>query len=133
MSFLNGLLFLSALPVAYILLITGQGPITPWVAKCIIQVFVAFTNLLLVKRNIPEFDVSLYLKNTVIPALIALAIILTVTYIVYSQFPDSNWWRFLTTCAVSTVAVCATVFFIVFDKKMRLFVINKAKEILKIK
>ena len=133
MSFLNGVLFLSALPVAYVLLITGQGPIAPWIAKCIIQVLVAFTNLLLVKRNIPEFDVPCYLKNTVLPLLAALIITLPVTYLVYNQFSDSSWWRFLSTCAASSVAVCLTVFFIVFDKKMRLFVINKAKEILKIK
>ena len=133
MSFLNGALFLSSLPISYVLLVTGQGPIAPWIAKCVIQVFIAITNLLLVKRNIPEFEVSLFLKSTVRPALIALAIILPITYLVYKQFPDSNWWRFLTTCTVSTIAVCMTVFFIVFDKKMRQFVINKAKELLKIK
>ena len=133
MSFLNGALFISSLPVAYVLLVTGHGPITPWIAKCVIQVFIALTNLLLVKKNIQEFDVPIFLKNTVLPALITLAIIFPITSFVYKQFPDSNWWRFLTTCAVSTIVVCVTVFFIVFDKKMRLFVINKAKEILKIK
>lgn len=133
MSLLNGLLFLSSLPVAYLLLLTGKGPIAPWIAKSVIQLLVVVTNLFLVKKNIPEFNTVHYLKGAVFPALISVAIILPITYLVYKQFPDSSWWRFLATCTASTVSVCVTVFFIVFDQKMRLFVINKAKALLKIR
>lgn len=127
MSILDGVLFLSSLPIAYILLITGKGPIAPWIAKCIIQLFVASANLYLVKRNIPKFDVSLFLRNTVLRLLISLMIILPITYLVFSLLSDSNWLRFLITCTVSTITVCGSAYFIVFDKKMRLFLINKVK------
>ena len=131
MSIANGIIFLSSVPIAYFLLLTGKNPIAPWIAKCILQLLVAASNLYSVKRNIPEFNVAFYLKNTVLPAILSVSIILLVTYLVYRQFPDSSWWRFLSVCTVSTLTVAATVFFIVFDKKMRSFFIQKAKTLIK--
>lgn len=132
MSVINGGFFISALPVSYLLLVTGKGAMAPWIAKCILQLFVAISNLCLVKKNIPEFNAPQFLKSTVLPALLSIVIILPITYLVYRQFPDSSWWRFLSVCVVSTAVVSATVFFIVFDKKMRHFVIDKAKSIIRI-
>lgn len=131
MSIANGIIFLSSVPIAYILLLTGKNPIAPWIAKCVLQLFVSMSNLYCVKRNIPEFDVALFLKHTALPAILSVSIILPITYLVYRQFPDSSWWRFLSVCTVSTLTVAATVYFIVFDKKMRDFFILKAKAFIK--
>ena len=131
MSIANGIIFLSSVPIAYFLLLTGKNPIAPWIAKCVLQLLVSMFNLYCVKRNIPEFNVAFYLKNTVLPAILSVSIILPVTYLVYRQFPDSSWWRFLSVCTVSTLTVAATVFFIVFDKRMRDFFILKAKTLIK--
>ena len=131
MSLLNGLFFFSALPVTYIMLMTGKDPTAPWLAKCIIQLLMELTNLYLVKKNIREFNVFLFLRRAILPALIAITIILPITYLVYIQFPESSWWRFLSVCTASTLAVASTVFFIVFDKRMRVFAINKARSLIK--
>ena len=131
MSLVNGTIFLSSVPITYFLLLSGNNPIIPWIAKCILQLFVAASNLYVVKRNIPDFNIAFYLQNTILPASLSILIILPVTYLVYKQFPDSSWWRFLSVCAVSTLSVCATVFFIVFDKKMRDFILARIKAIVK--
>ena len=130
MSILNGLFFFSALPVSYLLLLSGHNPIAPWIAKCVIQLLLELTNLFLVKRNIREFNILQFLKRAVLPALISIAAVLPITYFVYKQFPDTSWWRFLAVCTASTISVAVTVFFIVFDKRMRTFVISKVKALL---
>lgn len=130
MSLVNGLILLSSVPIAYSLLITGKNPIAPWIAKCVLQLLIAVSNLYSVKHNIPDFDIFYFLRKSALPALLSTAIILPITYFVYRLFPDSSWWRFLSVCAVSTLAVAVTVFYLVFDQKMRVFVINKAKTML---
>lgn len=129
MSIINGAFFFAALPISYILLLTGHSPIVPWIAKSILQLCLELTNLFLVKKNIPEFNILFFLKKAILPALVSLSIILPVSYLVYRQFPGSSWWRFLAVCSASTLSVGATVFFIVFDKRMRTFVLNKAKSV----
>lgn len=131
MSIINGAFFFTALPVSYFLLLTGHSPIIPWIAKSILQLCMELTNLFLVKKNIPDFNILLFLKKAILPALVSLSIILPVSYIVYRQFPDSSWWRFLAVCTTTTLTVAITVFFIVFDKKMRVFVLNKARSMFK--
>lgn len=131
MSIVNGTIFLSSVPIAYFLLQAGKNPIAPWIAKCFLQVLVAMSNLYIVKNNIPEFDVNYYFKKAILPALLSIIIIVPFTFLVFKQFPSSSWWRFLTVCAVSTITTLITVFFIVFDKRMRQFAINKALSIIK--
>lgn len=127
MSIANSVIFLTSVPIAYFLLKAGKSPIAPWIAKCVLQILVAMSNLYCVKRNIREFNVGNYLINAIVPALISVAIILPITYLVFRSFTESSWLRFLSVCMTSTLAVSVTVFFIVFDKKMRNFVTNKAK------
>ena len=131
MSLVNGLILLSSVPIAYSLLITGKNPIAPWIAKCLLQLLIAASNLYSVKHNIPDFDIVYYLRKSALPALISTAIILPITFFVYRQFPDSSWWRFLSVCIVSTIVVAVTVFYIVFDQKMRNYVFNTAKKFIR--
>lgn len=133
MSVITGFIWIMCVPISYLMLSYGLFPEVCYLVRIGLYLIIVPIYLTLIKKNIPEFDIPLYLRNTFIPILIATAIVLPITFIVYKQFPDSSWWRFLATCATSTITICVTVFFIVFDKKMRLFVINKAKEILKIK
>ena len=131
MSLANGIILLSSVPIAYALLVTGKNPIAPWIAKCFLQLLIAVSNLFSVKHNIPEFDITYYLRKSALPALLSTAIILPITYLVYRLFPDSSWWRFLSVCSVSTLVVVLTVFIIVFDQKMRDYVINTAKKFIR--
>ena len=130
MSLVNGTIWVTIVPISYILFLYGGKPIVPYVTKYALLVFVVLSNLYSVKNNIPEFDRPLYLKKTLLPALASTAISLSITALVYYQFDCPSWARFLSVCTTSTITVCTTVFFIVFDKPMRDAVIHKAKQIL---
>ncbi len=132
MSLVNGTLWVTVVPLTYLLLLLGKGPIVPYLVKYFVLFFVVLSNLHSVKKNIPEFDRAFFLKKTILPAAISAAISLILTALVFFQFKGPSWWRFLAVCITSTVSVSATVFFIVFDKQMRRAVLNKAKHILKI-
>lgn len=130
MSLVNGSIWVTVVPITYVLLLKGYSPIVPYVVKYFLLFFVVLSNLYSVKKNIPEFDRFHYLKNTLLPALASAALSIGLTAIVYSLFEGPSWRRFLAVCATSTIAVSSTVFFIVFDKHIRIVVINKAKHIL---
>ena len=130
MSVVNGTIWVTVVPITYILLLSGKGPIVPYIVKYFLMLLVVFSNLYSVKKNIPEFDRGLFLRKTILPAMISAAISMALTVVVFFQFKESSWWRFLAVCTTSTISVCATVFFIVFDQNMRDAVIKKAKEIL---
>ncbi len=125
MSLVNGSIWITVVPITYALLLTGKSPIVPYVVKYFLLLFVVISNLYSVKKNIPEFDRAYFLKNTILPILLSAAISMAVTAVVYYQFDEPSWWRFLAVCFASTISVCATVFFIVFDKHIREVVINR--------
>lgn len=130
MSIVNGSIWVTVVPITYILLLSGKGPIVPYIVKYFLMCLVVFSNLYSVKKNIPEFDRGLFLRKTIVPALESAAISMALTALVYFQFPESSWWRFLAVCTTSTISVSATVFFLVFDQHMRDVVIEKAKQFL---
>ena len=130
MSVVNGTIWVMVVPITYIMLLSGKGPVVPYIVKYFLMLLVIFSNLYSVKKNIPEFDRGLFLRKTILPAMISAAISMALTAVVFFQFKESSWWRFLAVCTTSTISVCATVFFIVFDQNMRDAVIKKTKEIL---
>lgn len=127
MSLVNGLLWVAVVPVTYLFLLSGKGPVVPYLVKYVILFFVVLSNLYSVKKNIPEFDRVLFLKKTIAPAISSAAISLALTAIVFFQFDGPSWWRFLSVCVASTITVSTTVFFIVFDKHLREVVIERIK------
>ena len=130
MSLVNGIIWITVVPITYFLLLAGKSPISPYIVKFFLLLLVALSNLHSVKKNIPEFNRTVFLKNALFPALVSAAISMGATATVYYLFAGPSWWRFLAVCATSTVSVCATVFGIVFDKHMKDVAINKAKQLL---
>ena len=130
MSIVNGSIWVSVVPITYLMLRAGKGPIVPYIVKYFLLFFVVISNLYSVKKNIPEFDRGLFLKKTFIPAMASATISIAITALVYFQFTESSWWRFLAVCTASTISVCTTVFFLVFDQHMRDVVLDKAMKIL---
>ena len=131
MSIVNGLIWITVVPITYAFLLAGKSPIVPYVVKYFLLLFVVISNLYSVKKNIPEFDRIHFLKNTILPILLSAAISMALTALVYYQFDTPSWWRFLAVCVTSTLSVGASVFFIVFDKNMRAAILNKINQTLK--
>ena len=132
MSVVNGAIWLTVVPITYFMLKAGGPPIVPYVVKYGLLLFVVISNFYSVKKNIPEFDRSLYLKKAFFPSITSAAIVMAVTFFVYRLFPGPSWWRILSVCVTTTLTLGLTSFFIVFDKHIREAAIDKVKSILKI-
>ena len=133
MSIVNGAIWLTVVPITYYLLKAGGAPIVPYVVKYGLLVFVVISNFYSVKKNIPEFDRRLFLKQAFFPSIFSAAIVMAMTFFVYHLFPGPSWWRILSVCATTTITLGLTSFFIVFDKNIRIATITKVKTLLKIR
>ena len=131
MSLVNGTIWVTVVPITYLLLMAGKSPVVPYVVKYFLLFFVVLSNLYSIKKNIPAFNRLRFIKNTFPPALASAAISMAIVALVYYQFDGPSWWRFLAVCATSTISVGTTAFFIVFDRHIRELVINKIQSILK--
>lgn len=124
MSFVNGTIWLAVVPITYIILKCGYSPTVPYITKCFLYVFVITANFYFTKKNIPAFNIMLYLRKAFMPSFVTVCVVLSFTYIVYIQFEESGIIRFIVTCTSSTVSVILSIYFIVFDKHNREKVIN---------
>lgn len=119
MSIVNGSIWLLVIPITWILLKLGYHPSVPYIIKIGLLFFVVCSNLYSTKKNIPEFNVGLYLKKAVFPSFISLAIALGGTYYVYIQLGDQSIKRFLIVTAFSSIIILLCTYTIVFDKEIR--------------
>jgi len=119
MSIVNGMIWLLVIPITYYLLRIGYSPIVPYGVKIFLLCFVVVSNLYSTKRNIPQFNIKIYLTRAFLPSLVSACIVLLLTSFVYSLFEYSTPFRFLTVCTVSTISVCMTTYFIIFEKSTR--------------
>ena len=131
MSIVSGIIWILSVPISYLMLSKGFFPEICYLVRIGLFLLVVVSNILITKNNIPEFDISLYLKKTALPDLLSMGIVLFVTYYVFNAFPSSSWWRFLTVCSVSTISVGTTSFFIVFNKETRVSIMSKVKQFLR--
>ena len=131
MSVVNGAIWLMVVPITYYMLKGGGAPIVPYVVKYGLLFFVVISNFYSVKKNIPEFDRSLYLRKAFLPSIISAMIVMASTFFVYRLFPGPSWWRILSVCATTTIALGVSSFFIVFDRHIREVAVEKVKSILK--
>ena len=127
MSLVNGSIWVTVVPITYFMFLAGKSPLVPYIVKYFLLALIILSNLYSIKKNIPEFDRSLYLKKTILPAIISAVISMAITALVYNQFDGPSWWRFLAVCATSTLSVCTSVFFIVFDKHIRQSLLSKTR------
>lgn len=125
MSIVNGSIWFMVVPITWILLKAGYDPTIPYAAKIFLLFFVVISNLYSTKRNIPEFDVLLYLKKAGIPCIITLGLTLGLTYLVFIHLGESTIWRFLITSTTSSVVILFCTYFIVLDKDSRSVIFSK--------
>lgn len=127
MSLISGTIWLLSVPISYILLSKGLFPEVCYLVRMGLYLFTVLSNLIITKKNIPEFEPFLYLRKTILPACLSLAIVLPITYLVFIQFDGSSWGRFLSVCATSTLFVILSVYFVVFDQRTRNLLLIKVK------
>lgn len=123
MSITNGTIWLMVVPITYFLLKAGYPPVIPYITKIFLLIFVVVSNIYSTKKNIPQFNILLYIRHAFIPSIIAGTLVIFLTYIVYNLFNSSSLIRFITVCCTSIITVVITTYFIVFEKETR----NKIK------
>ena len=131
MSIISGSIWLLSVPISYAMLDLGLFPEVCYLVRIGLFLLIIPSNLIITKRNIPDFDIPLYLRKTILPMIPAMTIVLLITYLIYRQFPGISWQRFIATGLTSSVMVCLTSLFIVFDKSTRVSLIQKANQFLK--
>lgn len=125
MSIISGSIWLLSVPISYGMLAMGLFPEVCYLVRIGLLCFIVPSNLFITKKNIPDFCIRLYLSKTILPSLASISITLVITYLVYRLFPGMSWQRFIATGFTSTVAICTTSYYIVFDKETRAAVVNK--------
>lgn len=131
MSIVSGFIWLLSVPISYALLSLGLFPEVCYLVRIGLVLLIVPANLMITKKNIPDFDIPLFLKKTILPMIPSILLVLVTTYLVYRQFPGISWQRFIATGFTSSIMVCVTSFFIVFDRQTRSSLIRKANEFLK--
>ena len=119
MSLVNGSIWILVVPVTWIFLKKGFPPSIPYIIKIFLLFFVVCSNLYSTKKNIPSFQIKLYLRKAVLPSFITLVITIGVTLFFFSMMGERGIWRLLGTCSVSTCIILVCVYYIVFDKELR--------------
>lgn len=131
MSIISGCIWLLSVPISYLLLSLGLFPEVCYLVRIGLFLLIIPSNLLITKSNIPEFNISLYLRKTILPIIPAISIVLIVTFLIYHLFPGMSWQRFIATGLTSSIMVCLTSLFIVFDKGTRETIVQKVRQISK--
>jgi O-antigen/teichoic acid export membrane protein len=125
MSIISGCIWLLSVPISYALLALGVFPEVCYLVRIGLLFLIVPSNLYITKKNIPAFDVPLYLRKTIVKILPASAIVLVATFLIYRLFPGMSWQRFIATGFTSSVMVCLTSLFIIFDKQTRVALVQK--------
>ena len=131
MSIVNGTIWFTVVPFTYVLLKMGYSPVVPYVTKIILLAFVVVSNLYSTKKNIPDFDIVMYLRKAFVPSFCSLIIVMSTTYLVYKQFNGSSIIRFLASCTTSTLTVILVTYYVVFDKYAQDAINKKVRGMLK--
>lgn len=125
MSIINGTIWVSVLPISYVIIKVGGDPLVPYYVKILLAIFIIVANLTIVKRLIPSFNMLYYFKNGIIPSLLIIPLPIILSYLVYNMFDSSTVWRFLSVCAVSTITICTCFVLFILNKETRVLVYNK--------
>ncbi len=130
MSIVSGCIWLLSVPISYALLALGLFPEVCYLVRIGLVLLIVPVNLTITKSNIPDFNIPFYLRKTILRMIPAIASVLFITYLVYHLFPGASWQRFLATGLTSSIMVCITSLFFVFDKQTRESLLLKAKHLL---
>lgn len=125
MSVVNGTIWFMVVPITYVLLYFGFSPVVPYVTKVCLLLFVVISNMYSTKKNIPAFDVPLYLKKAIVPAGLMAFIVLALTCMVHGLSYSNDLVRFLLTCMTSTISVILCTYFLMLKEEHKTKIKNK--------
>ena len=125
-SFISGTLIWIAVPVIYVLLKLGFHPNYAYITNAVVSILVMFTNLFILKHNIKQFPIFLFLKKTLVRSgIVGVLLMISIYCLHYNN--GYGWNRFLLTILISLLEGSVFFFFILMNKCERVRVIQDIK------
>lgn len=125
-SFISGTLIWIAVPVIYVLLKLGFHPNYAYITNAVVSILVMFTNLFILKHNIKQFPIFLFLKKTLVRSgIVGVLLMISIYCLHYNN--GYGWNGFLLTILISLLEGSVFFFFILMNKCERVRVIQDIK------
>lgn len=110
-SFINGTIYISVLPISYFLLKNGFGPTTPFVLNIVLLLLGhSLFSMMALHRYIPYFDIKKFYTKAIITSFLLAGVIIPVPILVHSFLPD-GLLRLISVCTASVVWSLIVIFF----------------------
>lgn len=121
-SIVNGSLCFIVLPISYAFLLMGYSPVTPFVVKISLWVFLAMANLYSLKKTVDSFDIPYFFSKAVYPSIKMAIITFAITVLVRYLIPTDGFLQFFITGVTSsaTVAVCLYMFILTNEHRQKI-------------
>lgn len=123
-SLINGSIYLSVLPLSYILLRMGGSPIIPFILN-IVLLFIgqALFSLATFKRYVSEFSIKEFVLQSMVKCFV-IGILSALLPTMFHYYLESGWIRFLI-CTLSSVSItCFFIYIFGVDRKDREKLVN---------
>ena len=128
-SLLNGSIYLTVIPISYIMLKFDYSPVAPYIIN-ILLLFVGCSMYLITLRNyIPEFSILSFINKVIIKGLLV-AVIASVVPLVINQIMDEGFIRLLLVILTTLISTVTLIYFVLLDEELRYKVRSFLKNII---
>lgn len=117
-SLINGLLYVSVLPVTYVAYKYGAPSYFPFIYNVIAVILGTISNAWTVKLYIPSFKFMKYIVNVLLKCILVLGIGIFLVNILFAEI-SGEWLRVMIKGLFSTVYICLAGYYILLSKKQR--------------
>lgn len=125
-QFLVGTLLMLILPVTYLLYKLGYPPMSTFFVSISVSVIALALRLMLTKKQIPEFSIYHFLKETILRNTPVVVLSLVVPLLLLFTFP-SNGFRLVYVVLAALISSTSAVYLLGLSKNEKLFVIAMAQ------
>lgn len=126
-SFVSGTIIWLAVPVIYLLLSNGYHPNYAYYCNGLVSAIVVWVNLFIIKHNLPQFSISVFLREGVFRSIIIGLFIAISIYYIHSTMLI-GWYRLLLTIIVSILEGLCLAYFFLLSKSERNTVCERIKK-----
>lgn len=130
-SFITGSIILSSLLCSYVVLKLGCEAHSVYVVLSVIMLLVLATDCLILKKQVPEFQLIRFVLGLIKILLIAIVAIVLVA--MCNRVMAGGFARFLLECVISVSVIGVLSFFIILSKQQRCDIISSVKRKMRIK
>ena len=123
---INGTLYILTIPVMYVMLVMEMGYSACYVMFIISTILFCFTNLLILKKQMPQFELKDFVITTILPTILVTVIaFITISWL--SNFVCEGLWGFLILGMISVLVIPLISIIIMLNTQERVLLYNLIK------